>query len=219
MIRHRTQVRLAASLVAAAAAVALAAAPAGAGGGTRPVVISQGHVDVLDVAYDQGELEMSVHDESGEHDPDDVLLVALPEARTTVPDDPAYGFLGEAGDPVWILPEVPDPNLLFPGLSAEGIETGVFAGDSLRLRLVRAAGPGEVAVFRSDPFGVPQVVFDSGDGLPDRVDLPVATHVHQSWAFEQPGTYRLTFAASGRLAADGTRVGSDLVTVVFEVRR
>jgi surface-anchored protein len=217
MIRHRTRIRLTASAAAAVATVALAAAPAAAG--TRPVVISQGHVDVLDIAYEEGELEMSVHDEDGEHDPDDVLLVALPESRTTVPDDPAYGFLGDAGDPVWVLPEVADPDLLFPGLSAEEIEAGVFAGDAIRLRLVRVAGPGEVAVFRSDEFGAPEVVFDSGDGLPDRTDLSVATHVHQSWAFERPGTYRLTFVASGRLAADGARVGSDLVTVAFEVRR
>jgi surface-anchored protein len=217
MLRHHTRNRLAASAVAAVATVALAAAPAGAG--VRPVVISQGHVDVLDIGYEEGELEMAVHDANGEHDPDDVLLVALPEARTTVPDDPAYGFLGDPGDPVWVLPEVADPGLLFPGLSAEEIETGVFAGDTVGLRLVRVSGPGDVAAFGSDEFGAPEVVFDSSDGLPDRTDVSVASHVHQSWAFERPGTYRLTFAASGRLAADGTRVGSDRATVVFEVRR
>ena len=217
MIRHHTRTRLAASVVATGAAVALVAAPAGAG--TRPVVIDQGHVDVLDIAYEGGELEMAVHDDTGEHDPDDVLLVALPGARTSVPDDPAYGFLGDPGDPVWVLPQVPEPGLLFPGLSAEEIEAGVLAGDVVRLRLVRVAGPGEVAVFRSDELGAPHVVFDSGDGLPDATDLAVASHVHQSWAFGRPGTYRLTFAASGRLAADGARVRSERVTVVFEVRR
>lgn len=222
--RHRIRQVAALGAAAATSAVALVASPAsGTAADTRPVVITHGHVDVLDIAYEDGELEVSIHDGSVEpdveRDPDDVLLVALPGSRVTVPDDPAFGFLGRPGAPVWVLPEVQDPALLWPGIATEEVEPGAFSGDMLRLRLVRVSGPGDVAVFTSDPFGAPQVVFDSGDGLPDRTNLPVGTHLHQNWAFEQPGSYLLTFEASGQPAAGGSRVSSGRVTLAFEVRR
>lgn len=224
MSRSTQGIRLAVAMGVAGTAVASAAVvvatPVGAQ--TRPVVISQGHIDALDIAYEEGELEVSIHDETVEpdveRDPDDVLLVALPGSQEAVPDDPAYAFLGDPGDPVWVLPEVEDPELLWAGIATEEVDAGVFRGDSLRLRLVRASGPGDVSLFATDPVGAPQVLFDSGDGLPDRIDLPVGTHRHQSWAFEQPGQYLLTFEVSGRLVADGTRVSSGRVTLAFEVQ-
>lgn len=208
--------------VAVTAAAFAPAVPAGAA--PRPVVISQGHIDALDVAYEDGELEVSIHDDTVvpdvERDPDDVLLVALPGARTTVPDDPAYRFLGRPGARVWVLPEVQDPALLWPGLATEEVDAGVFEGDSLRLRLVSVVGPGDVALFTTDSFGAPQVMFDSGDGLPDRAQLAVGTHSHVSWAFDRPGHYELVFEVSGRLAdGSGGRVSSGRVTLAYEVQR
>jgi surface-anchored protein len=222
MTRTRHGRRLAAvAMAAGASVVVVATAPVGAA--TRPVVITQGHVDALDIAYEGGELGVSIHDDTVEpdveRDPDDVLLVALPSARTTVPDDPAYRFLGRPGAPVWVLPQIQDPDLLWPGLATEEIDAGVFDGDSVRLRLVRVTGPGDVALFTADAFGAPQILFDSGDGLPDRTDLPVGTHAHQNWAFDRPGDYRLTFEASGLLAEDGTRVSSGRVTIAYQVQR
>jgi surface-anchored protein len=212
--------RLTAAVGVVGAVAALASGPVGAG--PRPVVITQGHIDALDIAYEDGGLEVSVHDETVEpdveRDPDEVLLVALPGSRQTVPDDPAYGFLGDPGDAVWVLPEVEDPALLWPGIATEEVDPGIFRGDTLRLRLVGVTGPGDVSLFATDPVGAPLVTFDSGDGLPDRVDVPVGTHRHQSWAFEEPGQYRLAFEVSGRLVADGSRVSSGRVTLAFEVR-
>jgi surface-anchored protein len=222
MTRTRHRIRLATAVTAGASSiVALATAPVEAA--TRPVVITQGHVDALDIAYEDGELGVSIHDDTVdpdvERDPGDVLLAALPGSRTTVPDDPAYRFLGRPGAPVWLLPQVQDPDLLWPGLATEEIDAGVFDGDSVRLRLIRVSGPGDVALFTTDAFGAPQSLFDSGDGLPDRTDLPVGTHAHQNWAFDRPGDYRLTFESSGRLAGTGTRVGSGRVTIAYQVQR
>jgi hypothetical protein len=68
------------------------------------VVLDKGHVDAVDVEYEDGALALSVHDESVEpgveYEPSQVLLKALPGARTTVPADPSYRFLGAAGAPV-----------------------------------------------------------------------------------------------------------------------
>lgn len=177
------------------------------------VVLDQGHVDVVDVEYADGELELHVHDETVdpavERDPADVLFGVRSGARTTVPADPAYAFLGDAGDDVWVLPETQDPELLWPGLSTEE----VTAGDAVDLRLLAVRGPGAVSVFTHDPFGAPEVLLDSGNGLPDQLTLPVGTHTHANWAFTAAGTYRLVVRAT--VTIDGATVSSDPVTLTF----
>jgi surface-anchored protein len=199
------------------AALAAGVVPATA---TPVVVLSTGHVDAVDVHYEEGELELHVHDEtvdpSVERDPADVVFRVLPGARTTVPSDPAYAFLGRAGAPVWILPETQDPDLLWPGLSTEEIEPGVFAGDTVTLKLWRVRGPGALSVFTTDAFGTPTVLANSGDGTPDQVTLTTGGHRHVNWGFTRAGTYKAVVQAAGTLA-DGTRVVSDPAVYTFQV--
>lgn len=214
----RTTIRLLAGAGALAGALVATVAPAQA---YSQVVISQGHVDVIGVAYEDGELNLHIHDESVdpgvEREPEDVKLQVLPGARTTVPADPAYGFLGAAGDPVWILPQVQNPALIWPGLGTEEIEPGVFRGDTVTVTFKALAGPGDVAVYTEDAFGLPaDVLVDSGDGLPDAVTLPAGDHAHANWAFDAPGHYWLLVKASGTLAATGETV-SDTGVYHFQV--
>lgn len=213
-MRFRTAVLLPGLVAAAIAASALPVAA------TPGVVLSQGHVDVVDVHYEDGALELHVHDEtvdpSVERDPSEVLLRVLPAAETTVPDDPAYSFLGQPGAPVWILPEIENPDLIWPGLATEEIEPGVFAGDTVTLTVRRVRGPGALSVFASDPFGAPTVLANSGDGSPDALSLATGGHQHASWAFTRTGLYRVTFQAAATLA-DGTRVVSDPAVYTFLV--
>jgi surface-anchored protein len=180
------------------------------------VVLAQGHVDAVDIAYEDGSLELHVHDEtvdpSVERDPADVVLRALPGAETTVPDDPAYRFLGRAGAPVWVLPETENPELLWAGLSTEDMD----AGGSVTLKLCSVRGPGALSVFTTDPLGAPTVLANSGDGTPDRLALATGTHEHVNWGFTRTGTYRATFQATATLA-DGTRVSSAPATYTFQV--
>jgi surface-anchored protein len=200
-----------------AAALAASALPAAA---TPVVVISQGHIDAVDVHYEDGGLELHVHDDtvdpSVERDPADVVMRVLPGAKTTVPDDPAYGFLGSPGAPVWVLPQTQDPELLWPGLSTEEIESGVFAGDTVTLTLRKVRGPGALSVFTSDAVGVPTVLANSGDGTPDQLTLGVAGHRHVNWGFTKAGWYRATFQATATLV-DGTPVTSDPAVFTFWV--
>lgn len=213
-VRFRTALLLPGMVAAALAASTLPAAA------TPVVVLSQGHVDAVDVHYEDGELELHVHDETVdpgvERDPADVVFRVLPGAQTTVPADPAYRFLGQAGAPVWILPEAQDPDLLWPGLSTEELEAGVFAGDQVALTLRRVRGPGALSVFTTDAFGAPTVLANSGDGTPDRLTLATGGHQHVNWGFTRAGTYKAVFQASGTLA-DGTRVVSDPAVYTFQV--
>ncbi|QIQ01074.1 choice-of-anchor M domain-containing protein [Streptomyces liangshanensis] len=200
---------------AAAASLALAAAPAQA----APITLSAGHVDVVDIAYEDGALELGLHDETTgtpvERDPAEVTLRVKPEARTQVPANRAYAFLGAAGAPVWILPQTSNPNLLFAGWAAHEVPTGVFQNNSVRLTLASVSGPADVSVY-DVTLGTPVKKFDSGDGLPDTVVATAGEHHHTNWAFEAAGTYTLTFRASGTLT-DGTTVTSAPVAYHFTV--
>lgn len=205
---------------AGATAVLAWAAPAQAG---APVVLSEGHVDVVDVAYEGGALEISVHDETVEpgveRDPDDVLFVANPRSAATVPDDPRYAFLGSPGSTVYVLPEVQNESLLFPGLSTEELQSGLFTGDTVQVRFRQVVGPDGVSLFTTDPAGNPHVLVDSEDGLPDKVTLTVGTHLHENWAFEKAGWYAVKVDATATLAATGARVTSDPAWLKFKVSR
>ncbi|WP_185845534.1 choice-of-anchor M domain-containing protein [Kibdelosporangium aridum] len=182
------------------------------------VTLDKGHVDVVDVEYADGGFELHIHHETqGELDPAETLLRVLPKAKTTVPDDPAYAFLGAAGRPVWILPQVEDPDLLFAGLSTEELEAGVFAGDQVAVTLCGVSGPGKLSVFTTDAVGSPSVVFNSRDGLPDTTTLSAGTHKHVNWAFTAAGTYRVTFHVSARLSANNQVITSEPTTVTFKV--
>ncbi|WP_428962147.1 choice-of-anchor M domain-containing protein [Micromonospora fluostatini] len=214
-------------LVAGAAIVAVlgaTAAPARADGVGAPVVLSAGHVDVIEVEYEDGVLELGVHDdtvEPGVHrHHSDVIFVVTSQARTSVPGDPAFGFLGRAGSPVWVLPQAQNEDLLWAGIATEELEEGVFEADSVDLtvqQLISAPSSGQVAIYTEDQFGQPTVLANSRDGLPDVVELPVGDHLHANWAFSKPGIYLLKAKVGATLAGTGTVIGSDSVYLRFVV--
>lgn len=183
------------------------------------VVLDQGHVDVIGIAFENGSFDLHVHDSGTdtEYSPAEVKLVAKPEAEIAVPADPEYRFLGAEGDRAWVLPQVEDPQLLWPGIGAEEIASGVFTGDQLKVEVVGVSGPADVSIFTTDAFGKPTVLVDSGDGLPDRITTGAGGHLHANWAFEAPGTYQLKVRVTGTLAATGKKVTSAVATYCFKV--
>ncbi|WP_053719833.1 choice-of-anchor M domain-containing protein [Saccharothrix sp. NRRL B-16348] len=213
----RTSARLALLPLAVAALLGAVVAPATAS--STAVVLDSGHVDVIGIAFEDGKLDIHVHDETNdvEYAPSDVKIVAKSAARTTVPADPAYSFLGTAGSPVWVLPEVEDPALLWPGIGTEEVEPGVFVDDALSLRFEWVYGPAGFSVFTTDAFGAPTVLVDSGNGLPDTVAVTAANHQHASWAFEAAGAYAVVVRVSGVLAATGQKVTSAPALYRFKV--
>ena len=60
-----------------------------------------------------------------------------------------------------------------------------------------------MALFTTDQFGSPSVVFDSDDPVPDETTVRINTHAHANWAFAAPGAYRLTFEVAADVAGKG----------------
>lgn len=212
----RTRARLALLPLAAAMLIGAAAGPATA---ATPVTLDSGHVDVIGIAFEDNQFHLHVHDEGTdtEYEPSQVRLAVKPEARTEVPDDPAYAFLGAPGRPVWVLPQVEDPRLLWPGIATEEVQPGVFVDDSLNLKVECVSGPAGFSIFTTDPVGAPTVLVDSGNGLPDSVTVSAASHLHANWAFEAAGNYAITVRVSGTLAATGQKITSAPATYRFKV--
>ncbi|MDR7277539.1 choice-of-anchor M domain-containing protein [Catenuloplanes atrovinosus] len=205
------------AVVAGLLAGLVAAGPARAAG---PVVLAQGHTDAIDVHYADGRLELRVNDDTVSppvpRAVGDVTFQVLPGARTEVPDLPAFAFLGAPGTPIWMLPQVQDPALLWPGWNTTALAPGTFRGDGVRLSLVGVDGPGAVTVFDTSSLGEPNIRFRSTDGLPDSIDVPVHTHAHASWVFGATGRYTLTFQVDATLA-DGTALSTGPVPYRFVV--
>lgn len=59
-------------------------------------------------------------------------------------------------------------------------------------------GPGDLFVYVTDVFGLPDVYIDSRDGFDesDIAVLPPGAHTHVNWAFTRPGVYHLSLAAT-----------------------
>jgi surface-anchored protein len=182
--------------------------------------LSRGHVDV-GVGYEAGEWDLHVHDEERdiEYEPDIVVLEVHGHGMRKVPDDPRYGFLGKAGRPIWVLPEVEDHDLLFLGLAAEEVETGVFVDDQITLSLKSVTGPGEFFLYHTDALGTPVVSMNSADGVDegDARMLVAGSHSHANWVFTSPGSYRIGLQASGVLTSDGSVSTSEIAEYRFEV--
>lgn len=105
-----------------------------------------------------------------------------------------------------IIPLVENVNLdtIWLGLrvSGSGEQFGADRSSEVRLKATGLDGPGELAGYLTETFGEPAVFFDSADGFDpgdgyraDTAVLPPDAHTHMSWAFTEPGVYRLEFEA------------------------
>jgi putative ABC transporter-associated repeat protein len=179
------------------------------------VVLDRGHVDYAARVADGG-LVSQVKDgtRGGEpvwRDPADVVFHLPAAAETEVPPGGRFSFLGEAGAPVWQIPQTQDPDVVWLGWNTEEIARDQVSG-AVTWRLDEVDGPGEVAVYELDSFGQPRVILD---GAGDSYGIPVGTHAHGNWAFTEEGAYRLTFTHTARLASGETV--RDTATVAFAV--
>lgn len=186
----------------------------------KPVLTNE-HVDV-GVAFEDGEWDFHIHDETNgvEYEPAGAVLMVGALARTTVPAEPAYSFLGKPGSTIWVLSQVQDAALMFLGVGSDEIPPGLFLNDTFQLKLRKVRGPGHFTVWDTDAFGSPKVIFNTRDKIKaDDVFHGVSgSHRHLHWAFSKPGKYKVTFEACARLA-DGTPVSSGHVTYTFDVTK
>lgn len=183
--------RLIPILFTAAAAVLLTQPVAHA---EAPVVIAVGHVD-LGPRLDDGRWTLQLRDDTGEapvwREPSDVVLQVADAATTTVPDDPAYSFLGTPGDQVWVLPQVQNPDVVWPGWNTQDPSIAAVVGREVDWRLHGVEGPGRFELFLTGNFGTPQTIFSSERPYPQETGVEAGTHVHGNWVFTAPGAYSL----------------------------
>ena len=174
-----------------------------------PVEIARGHLDVrLTQASGEGGLTygLAVKDDSLTNARTSVLrtvgsttLAVAPNARFVRPaslSDASYDVLGPVGTATYVLPETQNSDIVWPGLSTEGIDYAALPeGADLTLHLAQAPEGARVAFFQGGTFGSgAKVHFDSskGDGV---VHTTEATHMHGNWVFSAPGTYRIEVGA------------------------
>nr|WP_231134780.1 TIGR03773 family transporter-associated surface protein [Motilibacter deserti] len=188
----------------------------------------RGHIDLFDVVYDVDarNLDLKVKDDTKLYaeaavlrEPEDVVIPVDPAITSaTVPSDPEYGFLGRAGDRVYVLQQngrnADGTRQPWPGWGAESVPGGLLQDDIVVLD-VDVEGPGKVFAYSSGA-GTPFVYIDGNFSWPDDLETNVGSHVHTNWAFSEEGTYTLKVRAKAT-TVDGLPLVSPTSTYTFVV--
>ncbi|RMI46694.1 anchored repeat ABC transporter, substrate-binding protein [Streptomyces triticirhizae] len=127
-----------------------------------------------------------------------------------------------------IIPLVENVNLdtIWLGLRVRGTgaELGATRSSEVRLAATGLDGPGELVGYLTETFGEPAVFFDSSDGFDagdgyadDTATLPPDAHTHMSWAFTEPGIYRLDMTAQAVPTPQDRPVPLGETTITFAV--
>lgn len=196
------------------------AALSGRAGTNDLVQLVTEHVDFR-ILYQPGEpnpLAIVLRDEDRRvnHAATNAILVVSEDARLEVP--PGFEIFGEAGAPLWVLPQSQDPRLLSLGFSAEGIPFDVFGGPlTFSLRAVRGAG--DFLAWQADALGGLLIKMNSRDGLSDAdaTQPIIGSHEHFNFGFTSNGVYELTFQVSGRRLGEATNLVSEPTIFTFHV--
>ncbi|MEV2237104.1 choice-of-anchor M domain-containing protein [Micromonospora sp. NPDC049891] len=169
----------------------------------EPAVLNAGHVD-LGPRYVDDEWTLLIHDDAAEpvwRDPDRTVLQVSDAAVQTVPDDPAYGFLGvPAGTSVHVVPQIQDPQVVWLGWNTQDPQVMRTIDRGVTLELAGVDGPGEVTMYvQSGTFGEPQVLWRSTEPPGQPMWVEVNTHTHANWVFTAPGVYLVAVRVSADL--------------------
>ncbi|MEU4690184.1 anchored repeat ABC transporter, substrate-binding protein [Actinoplanes sp. NPDC023714] len=127
-----------------------------------------------------------------------------------------------------IIPLVEDVSLdtIWLGLRAAGTGSayGVTRSSDIRLSATAVSGPGRMIAYLTESFGNPDTFLDSGDGFDaangfrdDTMILPPDAHTHMSWAFTEPGIYRLALRAELAVSAGSRPIPMGEQTLTFAV--
>jgi surface-anchored protein len=204
--------RLIGAAAAAVAITVMSTVPAHA-----TITLFHDHVDLLDVDWTGSALTLDLRDYAAgvDRNPTDVELLVKSSAKTTVPSGSQYAFLGNPGDPVWILPQgLPEAtalDVLYLGWNSNGVTTN--PPGPMTIHLVSVTGPDDFSAFTTGTFGTVTKLFDSGDGTPDTLPLALNDHKHANWAFEASGTYQVRLKVT---AAGGITTGEKVYTFVVQ---
>jgi surface-anchored protein len=177
---------------------------------TDEVVISEGHVD-LGPHYVDGDWTLMAHDDTAEPSTwrhlDKTVLKITDAAVLTVPDDPAYAFIGaDPGSEVHVVPQTQTPGVAWLGWNTQDPVVMSTIDRGVSLGLGRVEGPGELVVYlQSGSFEAPDPLWDSRSADNEPLWVDVNTHTHANWVFTEPGVYLVEATASAELI-DGSAV-------------
>lgn len=180
-------------------------------------VIADGHVDIGPRWVD-GTWTIQVRDDTGSpsvwRNLPDTVLQAADAAQVQVPADPLYAFLGAEGSTVWLLPQVQQEGILWPGWNTQDPEVATTINREVTWTLRDVQGPGHFVLFVNGDFGEPKILFDGRQPFPQETGIDVNTHVHGNWAFTGPGTYLLEIAMTGE-TVDGEAVDASGILRIY----
>jgi len=192
----------------AVVAVLLLAGVMPAAAADEQVVIAEGHVD-MGPRFVDGRWTIQIRDDRADPEVwrsiEDVVLQAGAKSQVPVPADPAYAFLGEPGRKVYILPQVEQAGIVWPGWNTQDTEVATKVDREVTWTLNDVQGPGGFTLFLNSDFGKPQPVFDAAKPFPQETGIDINTHVHGNWTFAAEGTYLLDITMAAKLT-DGTSV-------------
>ncbi len=136
----------------------------------------------------------------------EVILVARSNSVVTLPAGTPFG---DAGQPLWILPQSQNVNLLYLGVSAEGVPGGIFTGP-LSVQLKSLEGPGYFMAWQATGPGQFNIRMNTRDGISTNEAFTplIGSHEHFNWGFSSTGIYCLTFQVTGRRAGESTNIVS-----------
>lgn len=185
-------------------------------------MLTREHTDGLCILYDAAananQLSLVAWERDAELDlpTNQVIFVAKPEAKVILPAGTPFG---DAGQPLWILPQSQNTNLLYLGVNSERIPDGVFTG-SLTIQLKQLEGPGYFMAWQATGPGQFNIRINTRDGIDsnDFFQPLLGSHEHFNWGFSSTGVYSATFQVSGQRLGEATNVSSLEHTFVFHVQ-
>ena len=201
-----------------------------AGGGFTPAAaairdyaLTKGHIDLFEVTYEAGGLQLRVKDDTNLYDRgaqfrDPALVSVVVDGQDSAVGvshlSGAFEFLKVDGNTVYQLPQTQDPDLPWPGWSTERLVGTLPVGSELPATgqpvklAVNVEGPGNVFTWQSGVFGgVENKYIDTVDPAPDVISISRNAHVHSNWAFTKPGDYLLTVTPTATTAGGATLTG------------
>ncbi|MEE6262607.1 choice-of-anchor M domain-containing protein [Plantactinospora sonchi] len=177
---------------------------------TGRVTLATGHVDI-GPRYVDDKWSLLIHDGTRAQpvwrDPDETVLRVSDAAVQTVPDDPAYAFLGvDAGKRVYVVPQVQNQDVVWLGWNTQDPRVMQTIDRGVTLHLLGVRGPGTLTTFlQSGNFAAPQVLWRSAGPAGQPAAQPfwveVNTHTHANWVFTVPGVYLVTIQVSADLVS------------------
>lgn len=171
----------------------------GAQADTSCEVIDSGHVDIGPRFVDgtwTAQLRDDRESESVWRELGDTVLHVPDAALAPIPEGD-FGFLGQAGDEVHMLPQTQIADVVWPGWNTQDPSVIEGVPGAIDWNLTEVDGPGQFTLFLTGTFGGADILFDSAEDLPQTVSIPRNTHAHGNWTFSEPGVYQLTVEFAG----------------------